>query len=136
MHRGPCRPSFSRPRGGPGRYRAPNPAHTEPSEVVVDGGPRRGVAGQHSPGTAASQDVEDRVEDVAQGVGAHPTRQLRGQKVGLQAGPFFVGEVGGIGLSHARERTQLSQPLTLQNRLLVLFDLASFGEGTTSLAQG
>ena len=38
----------------------------------LDGRPRREVAGQHPPWAAAPQDVEDGVEDVAQGVGTHP----------------------------------------------------------------
>jgi hypothetical protein len=37
-------------------------------EVVVDGLPGREVVGQQSPGAAALQDVEDGVEDLAQGV--------------------------------------------------------------------
>src|ERR687893_3099521 len=46
----------------------PKAAQAEPTEVVVDGGPGREVAGQHSPGAAAPQDEEDGVEDVSQGV--------------------------------------------------------------------
>src|SRR5215207_4104005 len=49
----------------------PKATQAEPAEVVVDGRPRREVARQHPPGAAAPQDVEDSVEDVAQGVGTH-----------------------------------------------------------------
>ena len=47
-------------------------AQAEHAEVVVDGRPRREVARQHPPGAATPQDVEDGVEDVAQGMGTHP----------------------------------------------------------------
>ena len=50
-----------------------------------------------------------------------------------QAGPFFVGEIGGIGLSHVRERTGSSQPSPLPNRLL---EALSLGLGVAFLIFG
>src|SRR5215213_8070158 len=50
----------------------PKAAQAEPAEVVVDGRPRREVARQQPPGAATPQDVEDGVEDVAQGMDTHP----------------------------------------------------------------
>ncbi len=48
----------------------PQPAQAESAKVVENRPPRREVTGQHPPGTAAPQDVEDRVEDVPQGMSA------------------------------------------------------------------
>ena len=48
----------------------PQPAQSESPEMVVNGRPRRKVMGQKPPMTATFQDVEDGVENIAQGVGA------------------------------------------------------------------
>src|SRR3954454_1404123 len=48
----------------------PRSGQTEPSEVVVNGRPRREVMGQKPPMTGTFQDVEDGVKNIAQGVGA------------------------------------------------------------------
>src|SRR5215210_8178972 len=43
---------------------SPRSAKAQFSEVVVNGRPRREVVGQKSPRTAASEDIEDGVEDI------------------------------------------------------------------------
>ena len=48
----------------------PQSTQSEPSEVIVNGRPRREVMGQKPPMTATFQDIEDGVENIAQGVGA------------------------------------------------------------------
>ena len=52
--------------------------------------------GQKPPMAAAFQDVEDGVEDIAQGVGTWPSLGLWGEQVGTQTAPLSPGEVGWI----------------------------------------
>jgi hypothetical protein len=57
---------------------------------------------QQAPGTAATDDVEDGVEDLAQGgVSPGPPDGFRGRQVRLYALPLGIGEVGWVRLSHA-----------------------------------
>ena len=56
--------------------------------------------GQKPPMTATFQDVEDGVEDIAQGVGAGSSLGFWGRQIRLQTGPLGIGEVGWICLSH------------------------------------
>ena len=118
MPQGSCLLSSSRRRAGPPVNEAPRSAEAEFSEVKADGRPRREIVGHEPPWAAALQDVEDSVEDVAQGVSTQPTRHLGSRKIGFQASPFLVGEVGRIGPSHAREGIRPFQPSPLPNRLL------------------
>jgi hypothetical protein len=71
----------------------PLPSAVEPprSEVMVDGLPGWEVVGQQSPGTATTQDVEDGLEDLAQGVHPGTPWDFRGRQMGLYVGPFFIG---------------------------------------------
>ena len=63
------------------------------SKVVVDG-PRRGkVVGQEPPGTPRSQQVEDRVEHLADVRGAGPTATLGGGKGRFDNRPLFLGKI-------------------------------------------
>jgi hypothetical protein len=55
----------------------PQPVQSKPSEMVVNGRPRREVVGQKPPMTATFQDVEDGVENIAQGVGARSSLGIR-----------------------------------------------------------
>src|SRR5215218_11243911 len=74
------------------------------TEVVVDGPPRREVAWQEPPRTAAFQDVEDCVEDGTRAMDPRSTAGLRRRKMRCQVAPFGVGEIGRI-YGHATERT-------------------------------
>ncbi len=66
--------------------------------------------GQESPGTATTHDVENGVEDLAQGMYSGPSGSFRDRDVGLYVGPFGIGEVGLVCSSHARYSTEsLSQ---------------------------
>jgi hypothetical protein len=56
---------------------------------------------QQSPGTAATGDVEDGVEDLAQGVSPGPAGSSWSRQVRLYALPLGIGEVGWVRLSHA-----------------------------------
>ena len=50
---------------------------------------------QHSPGTAAADHTEeDGVKDLSQRIDRRPPIGFGSRKVGLQAAPFGVGEVG------------------------------------------
>ncbi len=77
------------------------PVQAEVSKVMVDATPRREVVGKQAPGTAAPYDVEDGVNDLAQRIEPRTPSGFRSGKIGLQAGPFGIGEVGWVRLSHA-----------------------------------
>jgi len=73
------------------------------TKVVVDGLPGREIVGLESPGTAATQDVEDSVEDLSQGVQPGASGGLGNGQVRLDDLPLSVGEVGLVcSSSHAR----------------------------------
>jgi hypothetical protein len=71
------------------------------SEVVEDGLPRRVIVRQKAPRTATPQDVEDSVEDFALVVNRRSAKGFWGGKMGFQAAPFGIGEVGRVRFSHA-----------------------------------
>src|SRR5215210_8733865 len=87
-------------------YPLPRSVQTPESEVVVDGLPRWEVVGQESPGAAATEHVEDGVEDLTQIMEARTSVGFRSGEVGFQAAPFGIGEVGLISSSHARYPTE------------------------------
>ena len=65
---------------------------------------------QQAPGTSTTHEVEDGVEDLAQGVYPGAPRSFRGREMGLYVGPLGIGEVGLVCFSHARYSTEpLSQ---------------------------
>src|SRR5215211_4139810 len=88
--------------------KGPQSGQSEPSEVVVNGRPRRKVMGQKPPMAATSQNVEDGVENIAQGVGAGSSLGFRSGQIRSQTGPYGIAKVGRIRLSHRRERTKPS----------------------------
>jgi hypothetical protein len=61
---------------------------------VVDGLPGREVVRQQSPGAAAADHIEDGVEDLAQRIDPRTSVGFGSGKVGFQAAPFGIGEVG------------------------------------------
>jgi hypothetical protein len=63
--------------------------------------PGREVMGQLSPGAAAAHHVEDRVGDLASLPARRSATALDGRDQRLQKRPFFVREVGGVGLALA-----------------------------------
>lgn len=71
------------------------------SEVVMDSLPGRKLVRQQAPGTSATDDVEDGVEDLAQGVTPGPPGFSWSRQVRLYALPLGIGEVGWVCLSHA-----------------------------------
>ena len=74
-------------------------------EIVVDGLPGRKVVGQQAPGAAASQDVEDGVYDLTQGVQPGSSGCVRCGQMGLYVRPLFLGcerSVGYVFLIRAR----------------------------------
>jgi hypothetical protein len=75
------------------------------SEVVIDGVPRRKVAGQELPGTATPQVVEDGVRDYAGAVDFELSSPYRIRKVGLDVLPFSAGEIGREAPFRVQERT-------------------------------
>src|SRR5262245_59848018 len=74
----------------------PDPGVPPGVEVVGDGLPGREVARQHPPGAAAPGHVQDRVDDLPQGVGAGPARLPRasGEEV-LDVVPLEISQVTG-----------------------------------------
>ena len=69
----------------------------------LDGFPGRKVVGQQSPGTATTHDdVEDGLEDLAQGVYGRASGGFGSREMGLDVREFDIGEVGLICSSHAR----------------------------------
>src|SRR5918994_4169324 len=77
--------------------------------------PGREVVRQQAPSTAAPHDVEDGVEDLAQGVHPGTSRRFSGREMGLYVGPFGIGEVGLVCSSHARYSTELPSPDTFSD---------------------
>ncbi len=69
----------------PGAVEAPG------SEVVVDGLPRREIAGQEPPGTTAFENVEDGIEDLAGAVGFRSSSLVGSRSMDLQIPSFGVG---------------------------------------------
>jgi hypothetical protein len=64
--------------------------------------------GQQVPSTPAANDVEDGIEDLAQGVYPRATGARVGGEVRLKTGPLGIGEVGLVCSSdHARYFTEL-----------------------------
>ena len=58
--------------------------------------------GQQAPGASTTRDVEDGVEDLAQGVHPGASRGFGGGQMGLYVGPLGIGEVCLVCSSHAR----------------------------------
>ena len=73
---------------------------------MVDGLPGWEVVWQQSPSTAAAHNIEDGVKDLAQRIDPRTPIGFGRRKVGLQAAPFGVGEVGLVCFSHARYPTE------------------------------
>jgi hypothetical protein len=74
-----------------------------------------GIVRRQAPGTAATHDVEDGIEDLAQGVYPGASRSFRGREMGLYVEPLGIGEVGLICFSHARYSTELPSQDTLSD---------------------
>jgi hypothetical protein len=65
-------------------------------KVMVDDPPRGQIMGQHAPGTATAQQIEDAVEDLALGVFFRSAPGFRlGHEMFNQV-PFFIAEIGRI----------------------------------------
>src|SRR5215208_6388561 len=79
----------------PGAVQAPHP------EVMMHRRPRRELAWKHAPLAAASQDVEDGVEDLTKAVDPRPSTSFRRGQMRLDVVPFSIGEVCWVRLSHA-----------------------------------
>ena len=58
--------------------------------------------GQKAPGAAATRDVEDGVEDLAQGMYPRTPGGFRDWQMGLYVRPLGIGEVALVCSSHAR----------------------------------
>src|SRR5215210_5259626 len=86
------------------------PVRAPPPEPPVNGLPRQEVPGQQPPGTAAFEDIEDRVEDLAGSVGLRPSSLIGRWGVRLYASPLSVRKIGRIAPLHARERTSSTYP--------------------------
>src|SRR5215204_147550 len=74
---------------------------------MMDGLPGREVVGQQAPGASATHDVEDGVDDLAEGVYPGSPGSCGGREMGLYVRPLGIGEVGLVCSSHARYSTEL-----------------------------
>ena len=72
----------------------PRSVQAELSEVMIDAAPRREIVGKQAPGAAAPHDIEDGVKDLAQRIETRTSIGFGNGKIGLQAGPLGIGEVG------------------------------------------
>ncbi len=121
--RGPGIPAHAHPLrmaegGEDGR---PDAGEAEATEMVIDRRPRWEVtwdAGQRAPAprAASSEQREDGIEDRAERMPQPMAASEVGRERSLQACPFSIGEIGGIGRAHAREGTPLSAIWNHQTR--------------------
>jgi hypothetical protein len=70
------------------------PVQAEPFEEVVNAAPRWEVVRKQAPRTAAPYDIEDDVKDLAQRIDPRSPIGFGGGKVGFQASPLGIREVG------------------------------------------
>jgi hypothetical protein len=61
---------------------------------------------KQTPSTSATHDVEDSVDDLAQGVHPGAPGDFGGREMGLYVGPLGIGEVALVCFSHARYPTE------------------------------
>src|SRR5215218_8213404 len=73
---------------------------------MVDGLPGRELVRKQTPSTSATNDVEDGVDDLAEGVHPGAPGDSGGREMGLYVGPLGVGEVALVCFSHARYPTE------------------------------
>jgi len=76
-----------------------------PTEIVVNGSPRGEVVGQHPPGTAAAQHIQEGIDDRPQVDGAGSASRFGGRQQGLQQGPLLVLQIGRVVLSFHKLRS-------------------------------
>ena len=79
---------------------SPSSAQAQATKMIEDRLPGRKIAGQKAPGTASMEHIEDRIEDAAQRVTSRSAGGTGLMQIGLQARPFGIGEVAGIGRVH------------------------------------
>jgi hypothetical protein len=84
-----------------GVHPLPGTIQAELPEVVLDTAPGREIVRKQAPRTAAPYDVEDGVKDLPCRINARAAGGFGSGKVGFQAAPFGIGEVGWISSSHA-----------------------------------
>jgi hypothetical protein len=70
---------------------------------------------QQAPGAPATHDVEDGVDDLAQGVHPGAPGSFGGREMGLYVRPLGIGEVGLVCSSHTRYSTELPPPDTFSD---------------------
>jgi len=92
--------------------------YAPPPKPPVDTLPRWEVAGQKTPRTAAPEDVEDGVEDLAGAVGFRSSPLVGRRNMELKTPPFGVGEIGGVASFHAQERTSSTCPTRFSKQFL------------------
>ena len=73
-----------------------DPVLSPASKIVINGSPRREIVREHSPGTATSQDVEDRIDNLRQPILAGPTATLGDKDQRGNQLPSGLTEVTGI----------------------------------------
>jgi hypothetical protein len=76
---------------------------------------------QQAPSTPAAHNVEDGIDDLAQGVQSRASGGVGGREVGIYVGPFGIGEVGLVCSSHARYSTELPSQDTFSDSFFTQF---------------
>ena len=73
-----------------------DPVLAPASKIVIHGSPRRKIVRKHPPGTATSQDVEDRIDNLPQPILAGPALTLRDRNQRGNELPLGLTEVTGV----------------------------------------
>src|SRR5918999_5857089 len=91
----------------------PGAIETPLAKIVINNAVRRQIMRHGTPGDPASNDIENRVENLALGIGFGSTARCCLRKQWLQNLPLFIIEVSGIGCScfHTASLSQHTNPI-------------------------
>src|ERR671915_1812553 len=91
----------------------PGAIETPLAKIVINKAVRRQIMRHAAPGDTASNDIENRVENLALGIGFGSTARFCLRKQWLQNLPLFIIEVSGIGCScfHTASLSQHTNPI-------------------------
>src|SRR5215211_6283761 len=98
---------------------------------MMYGLPGRKIVRQQAPSTATTHEVEDGIEDLAEGVHPGAPGHFEGREMGLYVRPLGIGEVGLVCSSHARYPTELPPPDTFSDSFRLEFSEVGLREGAS-----
>ncbi len=108
--------AFSHPQRG--EEAMPIPTQVPTPKMVEHGLPGREAAGQIAPGAPSAKQVENRIQDGAQGMGAWSATPGCCWQMALQTLPLGISQVAWIGSSHTVQCSPLCSYSALQDTLL------------------